>query len=262
MRNRSGRVRATAIVALLAGGPLLAGGGFVETVEEAHGRAAWYAHKALETGITASFGGETFLEGTLLMTPDMGRVRIEHRDGTVLHWTGEEAFISPAASGFEEGRFHVLTWPYFLAAPFKLSDPGANVAAEGERPFRPGEVLPAARLTFDAGVGDSPDDWYELYREPESGRLAGMAYIVTFGGRTVAEAEAEPHVVVYARPVTIAGATLATEWTFYNWTPDEGAVGEPIGQVELRDPRFVRPPAGAFAPPPGARPLPLPETAH
>jgi hypothetical protein len=230
--------------------------GFAETVEHAHGRDRWYAQPAIETTLRVEFGGHQILEGRMLTDTPVGHTRFELADGSVLVWDGGAAWIAPADSSFQNTRFHVLTWPYFLAAPMKLRDPGSHLESLGRRPFRDGQSLETARMTFDPGVGDTPDDWYVLYRA-ENGRLAAMAYIVTFG-KGVEAAEREPHAIVYDDWVEVEGVSISTRWTFFAWSEERGIYGDPIGHVALDDPRFVTPDAGAFDPPPGARAEPLP----
>lgn len=226
--------------------------GFAAVVEAAHAAATWHTHDAFEAGITVEFGGNTMLTGTMLTTPDGGTIRFELEDGTVLVWDGETAWTAPADSPFQGTRFHVLTWPYFLLAPLKLDDPGARLEDLGTLPLRGGERLPAARLTFGDGVGDTPDDWYVTYRDPESDRLVAMAYIVTFG-TPVEKAEEEPHAIVYEGFEEVGGVPVPLRWSFYNWSQEGGIEGDPIGRVVLESPRFVTPKAGAFEAPTGAR---------
>lgn len=38
-----------------------------------------------------------------------------------------------------------------------------------------------AKLTFEKGIGDAPDDWYVVYTDPENNTMQAAAYIVTFG---------------------------------------------------------------------------------
>jgi hypothetical protein len=142
---------------------------FVASLERAHGIAAWRTHEAIETTMRVTFGESTAIDGTVLFDQHGGRVRIEQRDGTLLVFDGEKAWVSPPEADFQAARFHLLTWPYFLAAPFKLRDPGTHLEPLADLTTH-GESHPAARLTFDDGVGDAPDDWYILYREPETDR--------------------------------------------------------------------------------------------
>jgi len=218
--------------------------GFAGPIERAHGLEAWRAQPAFEAGLTVQFGGRPMIEGRMLFATDLGASRLDLADGTVAVFDGSRAWVSPASSGFEAARFHALTWPYFVAVPMKLRDPGTHLEPLGERRLQ-GEAFEAARLTFDPGTGDSPEDWYVLYRDPESGHLRALAYIVTYG-RSAAAAAAEPHAITYHDFVEVEGVEVATTWKFWSWSEAEGIVGEPMGEATLTDPRFVRPELGAF----------------
>lgn len=229
---------------------------FAGPIEAAQGAAAWRAAEAVSAEVTVTFGGQTVVDGRFLFTPDVGRSRLELADGTVAVFDGDSAWVSPLSAELPQARFHLLTWPYFLAAPFKLRDPGSHLEDLGTRPLD-GVDHPAARLTFDPGVGDSPDDWYVVYRDPATDRLAGLAYVVTYG-RSREQAEAEPHAITYHDFETVGGATVPTTWRLWAWSEEEGVHGEPIGEVTVRDVQLVTPPAGAFERPADAKEDPLP----
>lgn len=230
---------------------------FAEPIETAHGRDAWYAAEAVSANLSVSMGGNQILEGRMLFTPKVGEARLEVADGTVAVFDGERAWVSPAGAELPQARFHLLTWPYFLAAPFKLRDPGAHLEDLGTRPLD-GAEHPAARLTFGPGVGDSPDDWYVVYRDPSNDHLAAMAYVVTYGGRSAEEAGAEPHAITYHDFQQVDGVSLPTTWRMWNWSEEEGVHGDPIGEVTLTDVDFVTPSADAFDRPADAEEDPLP----
>ena len=229
---------------------------FAARAEEAFGAGAWKAKDAVEMAITVHFGGNKIVDGKLLFTPDTGKSRLDLADGTVAVFDGEKAWVSPEDSAFAGARFHLLTWPYFLAAPAKLQDPGAHLEDLGATSL--GEVAyDSARLTFDAGVGDAPDDWYILYSEPATGRLAAMAYIVTFGN-TKEKAEEDPHAITYEDLQTVAGIQVPMHWQFWAWNEEQGIHGDPIGEVRLREVGFPTPAPDTFAKPEGAREDALP----
>ncbi|NUP88503.1 MAG: hypothetical protein HUU25_01635 [Candidatus Sumerlaeia bacterium] len=229
---------------------------FAGAIERAHGIDAWRSHRAVEASIEVIFGGETRLHGVMTFETQSMRVRIDQHSGTRLVFDGDRAWVSPGTADFDSARFHLLTWPYFLAVPFKLRDPGTHIELSGERDLG-GVPHPTARLTFDPGVGDAPDDWYLLYRDPGSDLLHAMAYIVTYYGRP-AEGEEEVHAIVYDGCVDFEGVTLSTRWRFHDWSEAEGIRGDPIGHVRITRLRFVDPPAGFFDRPADAREDPLP----
>lgn len=234
---------------------------FAKPIEKAHGLENWRAKKALSFDIQVSFGGQAILKGTAIFDIHSERVRLTTESGQVMVWDGKEAWYTPADAEIQgpRPRFHLRTWTYFLAAPFKLRDPGAHLHELPDAPLREGKELQLkrARLTFGPDIGDAPDDWYVLYRQAGTDRLAAMSYIVTYGN-TTEEAEKEPHAIVYSGEQRIDGVILSTKWNFYNWSADRGVHGEPIGEVTITNARFIDPPAGTFEKPDGAARDPLP----
>jgi hypothetical protein len=225
----------------------------VAELERAHGANAWKQQSALRCDIRVEFGGKTTLDGILTFTTDGAKSRIDLKDGAQLTFDGDRAWVSPDSATFKMARFHLLTWPYFLAVPFKLRDGGVRVGWMGDQPLGDGKQYPAIRLTFAPGTGDAPRDWYILYRDPQTDRLAAMAYIVTYG-KAPADRPDDPHAIMYADFRTIDGVTLATRWTFRDWVPGKGVSGEPLGRATLSNLRFLTPPPGFFdKPTSGAR---------
>ena len=230
---------------------------FAASIEAAHGKGPWAAAKALQARLSLTFGGRPALAGTILFRTNLAASRIELEDGTVAVFDGASAWVAPSSSKLERARFHLLTWPYFAALPMKLRDPGTHLRALGKRSLR-GKPYEASRLTFDPGVGDTPDDWYVLYRDPSSGRLAAAAYIVTYG-KEAAAASKEPHAITYEDYVPVGGAQVATTWKFWHWSEQGGITGQPIGGGKLSDLKFIEPAPDAFARPAAAREDKLPK---
>lgn len=233
---------------------------FAGPIETAHGLDAWRGHDAVEADVTVTFGGDTVFAGRMLFPTDLATSRLETESGTVAVFDGDAAWVS--GGEMPGARFHLLTWPYFLAAPMKFQDPGSRLDPLPDAPLTAADdtTYRRARLSFEDGVGDSPDDWYVLYRHPETDRLTAMGYIVTYS--TPAEqAEQEPHAIVYDDFRDIDGVAVPTNWSFYDWSDEGGVEGEPIGQATLSNVRFVTPDPGAFEVPEGATedPLPSPE---
>jgi hypothetical protein len=220
----------------------------VAEIERAHGRDAWARRHALRCDLVVEFGGKTTVDGTLTFTTDGTRSRIDLKDGARLTFDGERAWVSPDSATFPMARFHLLTWPYFAAVPFKLRDGGVRVGWMGDQPLGDGRQYPAIRLTFAPGTGDASRDWYILYRDPQTDRLKAMAYIVTYG-KAAGDRPEDPHAITYDDFRTVDGVTLATRWTFTDWVPGKGISGDPVGRATLKNLRFVTPPPGFFARP-------------
>lgn len=245
---------------------------FVDVVESAHRAGRWRRHDAIRFNIHVEFNGKPMLDALFISKTDMSAVRMELMDGSVVVYDGQDVWANGAAAGLPMSRFHVWTWPYFLAAPFKLNDPGTALQIMDALPMR-GMLHPAARLTFtppgtpgtagnpaagqSPGVGDTPGNWYIAYTDPRSDWLRAMAYIVTFGKSTL-EAEKEPQAILYDDHVQIDGAILSRYWTFWNWDLHIGTHGDPLGHARLTNLEFVRTTASVFTPPADARRVPQP----
>ena len=128
-------------------------------VEKAHGITGWRNIEVIACDITVYFGGQKALEGSMEFAPHANLSRIETADGTIMVFDGQRAWISPAEATSPMTRFHLLTWPYFIAAPFKLLDSGTHRTSEPPATYD-GEQHYRFTLSFGQGVGDSPDDWY------------------------------------------------------------------------------------------------------
>ncbi|MEO1652927.1 MAG: hypothetical protein AAFU64_05240, partial [Bacteroidota bacterium] len=171
------------------------------------------------------------------------KIRLEKKDGTVLLYDGNDVFIRPDTAMYPGARFDMFTWSYFFMAPFKFSDLGAQWEDKGDLSL--GEKsYPAARLTFSSEVGDTPDDWYIAYREPENDLLNALAYIVTFG-TTTEKANEEPHAITYHDYQEIEGIPFAQEWKFWQWNEQDG-LGDEIGSATLSNIQFVAPETDFF----------------
>lgn len=226
--------------------------GYAKPIEKAHGIENWKSKKAISYDIEIAFGGNVIFSGHSIFEIGAERVRLEAEDGTVMVWDGQDAWYTPADKEFKgpPPRFHLRTWTYFLSVPFKLRDPGAHLHELPDAPLMDGKYpkLKRAKLTFGEDVGDAPDDWYVLYRQANTDRLAAMSYIVTYS-KSAEQAEKEPHAIVYKGYERFEGVALSTEWDFHHWSADKGVFGEPIGHVKITNVKFIDPPAGAFAKP-------------
>ena len=136
---------------------------FAAAVEQAHGYDAWRNKDAFETEFQLGPDDQPMMKGTILFEVGSGRSRLELDGGVTLVWDGQAAWVSPADAAMEQARFHALTWPYFIAVAMKLADPGATLAVQADQEVL-GETCHVARMTFAAGTGDSPDDWYLVYQ--------------------------------------------------------------------------------------------------
>lgn len=207
---------------------------FTEEIKEAHNTRKWYQAKAYRARIDVEFGGSPILAGTMTFDPALSKSKMILDNGAMGIYKDGKAGILPADSLFPRGEFHLLTWSYFMAAPHKLDDKGTKLKAFENLPLKEGgEVYPTHKLTFDAEVGETPNDWYILYQDNNTNQLKAMSYIVTFGKDTANVDQIEPHLILYKDYQKVDGIPISTTWDFYRWSKDRGYYGESIGHVEL-----------------------------
>lgn len=216
----------------------------VRSIEIAHNAAVYEKQSAVQAKYKIKFGPME-IYGRMTFTPSMGKVLLGINGGHRIGYDGKTAWTSDALVSNTEikipgppPRFHVLTWPYFMAVPYKLNDPGTQLSDAGMLPVREGESLRGTKVTFDSGIGDTPDDWYIAFADPATGRLSALAYIVTFG-KDQSEAEKTPGIILYDDFVEIDGVPFATTWTFHHWNQTDGIHGEPKGSGKLSNVEFV-----------------------
>lgn len=220
---------------------------FIQSIEEAHQKAKIKQKEVIQFDLNLSFGGKTKFNGSIVMTPSGNLIKMKDSARTLI-WDGNDVLISPDSANTEGARFSVLTWSYFFAAAYKLSDPGAQMKLLGEKSLKnlavenadsTGFNYDAARLYFGDEVGDSPDDWYIVYKDKETNLLAAMAYIVTFGGKSKEKAEETPHLITYEAYADVEGIPIATQWNFWTWN-QEGEMGKLLGEARLTNIKFIK----------------------
>lgn len=77
-------------------------------------------------------------------------------------------------------KFYYNLMFYFYAMPFVLADDGIMYAEAEPLDFE-GKTYPGIQISYESGVGESPDDEYVMYYDPETNKMAWLAYTVTFG---------------------------------------------------------------------------------
>lgn len=223
---------------------------FVEPISKAHYKDAFMQEEAIRFDIDLNFGGQDRLDGRVTMLTGGGKIRIDKTDGSYMVFDGKNVYMSPEDAKTDGARFAMFTWPYFFAFPYKLQDPG-TIIEPLENLELSGQTREAFKLSFEAGTGDSPDDWYVGYLNPDH-TIHAAGYIVTFG-KTQEEAEKAPHAIVYTNYSKINKIPFAKNWTFYNWSKANGLQGEPLGTAVLSNIKFIDPDKDFFKKPDAAQ---------
>lgn len=182
-------------------------------------------------------------------------------DAYTLGASGGEVWIKPALDvlGGTPPRFYMWTPFYFFGMPFVFADPGAAHEPLGRKSFQ-GAEYDAVKITFKAGTGDSPDDFYFAYIDPASGRLKLAVYVVTFPALRKGKPmdQLEQHAIVFGEWQEVNGLTVPKFAQYYNWKNDT-IEGEPLGRMTFSGVRFSpeSPDHSQFAKPADAVAAPL-----
>ncbi|QQE10880.1 hypothetical protein JD969_15435 [Planctomycetota bacterium] len=229
----------------------------IKEIEKSENYAGWYKHDAIEGKVKLVWMGAKAFEGVLAFTTNLSMSILDLNNGDLLVYDGTSAWISPSNSGFKRARFHLLTWPYFTAVGFKLSDPGVNLEYIGMKKWKEDQEWPAFKMTFGKNIGDTPDDWYIIYIDPERKIIVGMNYIVTYG-TSLEEAEMEVHAIAYERYQHVQGVNIPWHMTFWHWDEEKG-IGDKLGELTFNNAKFIKPGKSYFIKPKNSRKDSLPK---
>jgi len=110
-------------------------------------------------------------------------------------------------------KFYRGLMMYFYAMPFIVADDGV-IYDNAEPLVFEGKTYPGILISYEAGVGTSPDDQYIIYYDAETGQMQWLGYTVTFGQDGKSK---DFHFIKYSNWQTIAGLVVPETLTWYNY---------------------------------------------
>ena len=169
-----------------------------------------------------------------------------------LGWNGREAWITPNRAAFPSSpRFWATTPYYFFALPFVAADPGVRFELLADAELE-GEVHHLVKLSYEAGVGDSPKDYYVLYIHPKTHRMSALRYVVAYPGFFPEGGHTPEKLLVFREQQTVQGLLVSHRYDVFAWD-DATGTGAKVTDVDVKQVRFgERVEAGVFDPPSGA----------
>lgn len=228
-----------------------------EEAQSAHNLQSWWTKEVVQADVTIDFGGQRMVDGSFTFEAHGPRARYDRQDGVSIIYDGKTAWVTPAQAEAPMGRFHVLTWPWFIMAPFKMDGEGIQLTEPSLRPMN-GEAHKSVLQTFDDDMGDTPDDWYRFFIDLKTDLIDGMSYIVTYGKDTEAANE-KPSIILYSDYTEGEEPRIAQRYEFYYWDPESGTTdGEPKGTGSVNRIVYLSSSEADFAVPDDARELKLP----
>ncbi|SEL21215.1 hypothetical protein SAMN04488008_103142 [Maribacter orientalis] len=217
-------------------------GEIVWNAMEAHGGLdRWYANGPLSFRFNYQpLDGKTARDS--YQTLDTWSNRAVHTSATdsTAHfgWTGEQAWVKAKDStSFEyDTKFWALTPLYFYGQPFVLNGEGVNLELLPEVTYKE-QKQDVVKVTFDAGTGDAPDDYYILYFSKESHKLVVIRYIVSYPEYFKDGGHAPEKFMEVMGENTVNGILFPTSYKTY-WLTKDKKPGEYITQIDVSNVSF------------------------
>lgn len=154
--------------------------------------------------------GENGDEVHTVSLPDR-KTRIESKDWSI-GYDGKKVWLLRHDVGYKGDPvfYHNLMF-YFYAMPFVIADPGTNYVTL-EPTELDGKMYNAFKVSYNDGVGDSSKDEYRLYFDPETNKMAWLAYTVTFKYQ---KKSTDWHYIKYDKWQDVNGLSLPEKLSWY-----------------------------------------------
>ena len=110
-------------------------------------------------------------------------------------------------------KFYKGLMMYFYAMPFIVGDDGI-IYEDAEPLIFEGKSYPGILISYEAGIGESPDDEYVIYYNAETGQMEWLAYTVTFGKDGKSK---DFHFVRYNNWHTVNGIVIPKSMDWYKY---------------------------------------------
>jgi hypothetical protein len=220
---------------------------FVELIQKAHRFDKFNKQKAVVFDVESVSEGKSTAMATITTLTSSGKIKFESAKGKTVIFDGKKTWLTPANADYPRARFDIFTYHYFFMAPFKLSDKGAKWEMLSDKVYDFNDYA-RAKLTFQSETGDSPNDWYIAHRNKATNYLEALSYIVTYGGKPVAEAEKKTSAIFYSDWKAVEGVMFASTWKFMNWSDDKGFFNQKA-EIKIKNIRFITPNETTFAVP-------------
>lgn len=131
-------------------------------------------------------------------------------------YDGSSIWIKEKADNKNDGsraKFYRGLMMYFYAMPFIVADDG--IIYEDAEPLNfEGKNYPGILISYEAGVGTSPDDQYIIYYDEETGQMEWLGYTVTFGKD---EKSKDFHFIRYNNWQTVNGLVVPKSIDWYKY---------------------------------------------
>lgn len=203
---------------------------------EAHGGlATWQSYQLLEYQMGAGENSERHVVDL------WSRKTLQAGENWQVGYNGTDVWVAPNLEAFDGNpRFYNGLHFYFFGLPFVLADPGANREDLGSVTIN-SESFDAVKISFDAGVGESPNDYYIVHFDPQTHRMRYLLYTATyFSGEPSERFNARE----YETWQEVDGLLVPEKITTYRWNSESRELGDKRGESNFSNVKFFKPGEG------------------
>ncbi|WP_040279044.1 DUF6503 family protein [Psychroserpens damuponensis] len=153
--------------------------------------------------------------GTEITTTDLNnRFSLIETPAYNIGYDGKDAWLLKKQDdvGNVKPKFYYNLMFYFYAMPFVLADDGINYEDVEPLSFE-GQSYPGIKISYESGVGESPDDEYIIYYDSKTGEMAWLAYTVTYFSK---EKSKKWSFIQYSDWQKVNGIKLPKRLTWFN----------------------------------------------
>ena len=177
---------------------------------DAHGGLdEWNTMKSLEFTMKKPNGDE------VTTTNLKNRKSLIEMPNHLIGFNGEDVWLKNKDTATYKGnaRFYYNLMFYFYAMPFILADDGIIYEDVDALAFED-KSYPGIKISYESGVGESPEDEYILYYDAETHKMEWLGYTVTYFTK---EKSKEWHFIKYSNWQNMDGLVLPETLTWYNY---------------------------------------------
>jgi len=143
-------------------------------------------------------------------------------DEWTLGYDGAEVWVTPDLETFgkKSARFYHNLIFYFFALPYVATDPGINYEVLPDKRIHD-KMYDAVKISYDAGVGDAPDDYYIMHFDKETNIMHLLLYTVTYYSKEKSE---KYNAIIYDDWIDVEGLKLPGSFKGYKY--EDGNLGD------------------------------------
>lgn len=182
----------------------------ISKIFDAHGGIdTWNIMRSLEFTMKKTNGDE------ITTTNLKNRSSLIEMPNHMIGFNGEDVWLKNKDTIQYKGnpRFYYNLMFYFYAMPFILADDGINYEDVEPLVFEE-KSYPGIKISYESGIGESPEDEYILYYDSETHQMEWLGYTVTYFSK---EKSKEFHFIKYSNWQTVEGLVLPETLTWFNY---------------------------------------------